>query len=331
VKILFAGSATIAVPSLEALDRLCREDGAFRLVGLLTNADSRRGRGSETTPTDVAAAAGRLKSSAVLFKPDKLDGALREAVAALEPDLLASFAYGRIFGPRFLSLFPLGGVNVHPSLLPRHRGATPIPAAILGRDRETGVSVQRLALQMDAGDILAQERIPLNGRETTLSLSGMAAEKGAAMLVATLRDIELGRAVGKPQNEGGATYCSVIGRDDGLIDWSQGAAELDAKIRAYNPWPLCRTAHRGAALYILEASPYAGVAEGSRAAPGTVAPGTALGIDRDSGILVQTGNGVLAVTRLQYAAKKALPWRDFLNGAGDFVGSRLGAEGKRVT
>jgi methionyl-tRNA formyltransferase len=321
VKILFAGSAAIAVPSLEALVGLCREDAAFRLVGVLTNPDSRRGRGSQTAPTDVAAAADRLGFDAVLFKPDKLDGTLRQAVAALEPDLLVSFAYGRIFGPRFLDIFPLGGINVHPSLLPRRRGATPIPAAILGRDRETGVSVQRLALRMDAGDILAQERIPLTGRETTLSLSGIAAEMGAAMLIAALRDIALGRAVGRPQNDGDATYCSVIGRDDGLIDWSEGAAEIDAKIRAYYPWPLCRTAHRGVALYILEASPYAGTGAGFEDC--RAAPGTALGIDRDSGILIQTGDGVLAVTRLQYAAKKALSWKDFLNGAGDFVGSRL--------
>jgi methionyl-tRNA formyltransferase len=321
VKIVFAGSAAIAVPSLEALVGLCREDAAFRLVGLLTNPDSRRGRGGGTTPTDVAAAAGRLGSSAVLFKPDTLDGALRKAIAALEPDLLVSFAYGRIFGPRFLDLFPLGGVNVHPSLLPRHRGATPIPAAILSRDRETGVSVQRLALQMDAGDILAQERISLNGRETTLSLSGIVAEKGAAMLVAVLRDIELGRAAGKRQNGEEATYCSVIGKDDGLIDWSQGAAELDAKIRAYTPWPLCRTALQGVSLYILEASPYAGAGPQYQRRE---APGTVLGVDQDSGILALTGNGVLALTRLQYAAKKALSWKDFLNGAGDFVGSRLG-------
>jgi methionyl-tRNA formyltransferase len=320
VKILFAGSPAIAVPSLEALSDLCLEDGAFRLAGLLTNPDSRRGRGGKVLPCDVAAAAVRLGLPAALLKPEKLDAAAREAVAALAPDLLVSFAYGRIFGPRFLSLFPLGGINVHPSLLPRHRGATPIPAAILGRDRETGVSVQRLALEMDAGDILAQERIPLNGRETTLSLGNMAAKKGAELLVRALWDIELDRAVGTRQNDDEATYCSVIGRDDGLIDWSEGAEDLDAKIRAYNPWPLCRTLHRGQVLYILEGSPYGGAAD---SLPQAGAPGTVLGIDGEAGILVQTGKGVLAVSRLQYAAKKALPWRDFFNGARDFAGSRL--------
>jgi methionyl-tRNA formyltransferase len=316
---LFAGSPAIAVPSLEALDRLCLEDAAFRLVGLLTNADSPRGRHGRSEPTDVAAAALRLGSPAVQLKPERIDGAVRDAVAALAPDLLVSFAYGHIFGPRFLGLFPLGGINVHPSLLPRHRGATPIPAAILGRDRETGVSIQRLALEMDSGDILAQERIPLDGRETTLSLGAIAAEKGAELLVKVIRDIEQGRAAATRQNDGEATWCPVIRKDDGLIDWSEGAAELDAKIRAYTPWPLCRTTHRGQGLCILEASPYGGAALPDSGA----APGTVLGTDRDWGILIQTGNGVLAVSRLQYAAKKALPWKDFLNGSASFVGSLL--------
>jgi methionyl-tRNA formyltransferase len=322
---LFAGSPAIAVPSLEALAGLCREDPAFRLVGLLTNPDARRGRGGETLPTDVAAAADRLGMPPVQLKPERIDAAVREAVAALAPDLLVSFAYGRIFGPRFLSLFPLGGINAHPSLLPKRRGATPIPAAILDRDRETGVSIQRIAPEMDAGDILAQERIPLTGRETTLSLGALAAEKGAALLVRVIRDIELDRAAGTRQNDDEATYCSVIRKDDGLIDWSQGAAELDAKIRAYTPWPLCRTSHRGQDLYILEASPYEGAAGSPHCA---AAPGTVLAADGEAGILVQTGDGILAVSRLQYAAKKALPWRDFLNGARDFAGSRLGGQGR---
>jgi methionyl-tRNA formyltransferase len=272
----------------------------------------------------VAAAADRIGLPAPQCKTERLDASVRETLAALEPDLLVSFAYGRIFGPRFLGVFPLGGVNVHPSLLPRHRGATPIPAAILSRDSETGVSIQRLAPEMDAGDILAQERIPLNGRETTLSLSGIAAAKGAQLLVKTLRDMEAGRARGIPQDEQGATYCSSIAKDDGQIDWSEAAEKIDAMIRAYTPWPLCRTSHRGQDLYILEASPYGG--RSAEARHDRAAPGTVLGADRDAGILVQTGKGILAVSRLQYAAKKALPWRDFLNGARDFAGSRLAGQ-----
>ncbi|MFP3043148.1 methionyl-tRNA formyltransferase [Treponema primitia] len=327
MRILFAGSPVIAVPSLEALARLSLEDARFRLVGVLTNPDTKRGRRGDPEPTDIGAAADRLSGdfagipAPVQFKPEKPDGAVREAVAALKPDLLVSFAYGHIFGPRFLSLFPLGGINVHPSLLPKYRGATPIPAAILGRDRETGVTIQRLAPEMDAGDILAQERFPLNGRETTLSLSRIAAEKGAELLLTALHDLALDSAAGRRQNNDEATYCSIISKEDGLIDWSQGAAEIDAKIRAYTPWPLCRTFHGEEPLYILEGGLPEEPVQAENAGP--LLPGTVLGIDRNSGILVQTGDGVFAVQRLQYAAKKALAWRDFLNGARDFIGARL--------
>jgi methionyl-tRNA formyltransferase len=182
---------------------------------------------------------------------------------------------------------------------------------------------------MDAGDSVAQERIPLSGRETALSLGAVAAEKGAELLVKALRDIELDKAAGTRQNDAEATYCSVIGKDDGLIDWSEGAEELDAKIRALTPWPLCRTAHRGRRLYILEGSPCR-ERPGDPPHDGTAAPGTVLGADGERGILVQTGEGVLAVSRLQYEGKKALPWRDFLNGARDFVGSRLAGQDEGI-
>jgi methionyl-tRNA formyltransferase len=332
MRILFAGSPAIAVPSLEALVRLSREDDRFRIVGMLTNPDTKRGRRGESGPTDVGAAADRLAGLGMpealpQFKPETLDGPLREAIAAVKADLLVSFAYGRIFGPAFLSLFPLGGINVHPSLLPKYRGATPIPAAILGRETETGVTIQRLAREMDAGDILAQERIPLNGRETTLSLGEVAAKTGAELLIRVLMDRVLDKAPGKRQNNAEATYCGLIRSEDGLIDWSGRAADIDARIRAYTPWPLCRTVHGKDTLYILE-----GQAQGAQAGgvpgAGTVPVGTVLGIDKNSGILIQTGDGVLAVRRLQYAAKKALAWRDFLNGARDFIGARLTGNGR---
>jgi methionyl-tRNA formyltransferase len=317
MRILFAGSPAIAVPSLLALVRLSGEDDRFPLAGVLTNPDTKRGRRGEFEPTDVGAAADRLSGAIPQFKPVTLDGTVRDAIAALKPDLLVSFAYGHIFGPRFLSIFPLGGINIHPSLLPKYRGATPIPAAILSREPETGVTIQRLALEMDAGDILAQERIPLGGRETTLSLSVIAAAKGAELLLRVVREIALDKAAGRRQNNDEASYCGLIRSEDGLIDWSQGAVDIDAKIRAYTPWPLCRTVHGKEILYILEGEPL------GAGTPAETVPGAVLGIDKNSGILVQTGDGILAVRRLQYAAKKALVWRDFLNGARDFIGSRL--------
>jgi methionyl-tRNA formyltransferase len=319
MRLLFAGSPAIAVPSLEALAELCLEDSSFQLAGILTNPDSRRGRHNTPEPTELSVAATTLSerfaergmAPIVQLKPEKLDAAAREAAQALEPDLLVSFAYGRIFGPKFLALFPRGGINVHPSLLPKYRGATPIPAAILGREQETGVTIQRLALEMDAGDILAQERFPLNGRETTASISEIAASKGAALLVPVVRALALDSLNGRQQNNGEAGNCSLIKKEDRRIDWSCSALDIDARIRAYTPWPLAWTAHGEETLYILEGEALEQIGD-------IVPAGTVLGTGA-RGILIQAGEGVLAVRRLQYRAKKALAWKDFLNGARNFT------------
>jgi methionyl-tRNA formyltransferase len=323
MRVLFAGNPGIAVPALKALAAM-DEAGEAELAGVLTNPDSPRGRRGQREPTDVSAAAAALSVGRearglppiVQLKPERLGQEARDAAMALKADLLLVFAYGRIFGPKFLSLFPLGGVNIHPSLLPKYRGAAPIPAVILARDRETGITFQRIALQMDTGDILFQERFPLTGRETTASLGDLAAEKSALFLPPLIRAMAKGEALAFPQ-QGEASYCSRISQEDGLIDWNLGAAEIDARIRAYTPWPLAHTRERGQVLYLLEGT----ALEGERSAE---APGTVLSADKARGILIQTGGGILAVTRLQYQTKKALFWKDFLNGARDFIGARLG-------
>ncbi|MDR2258393.1 MAG: methionyl-tRNA formyltransferase [Treponema sp.] len=340
LRIFFAGSPGIAVPSLESLAELAGENAGFELAGVLTNPDSPRGRRDRPEPTEVGAAAAviseklmvRGKPPLVIIKAAKLDAHTRAEVKALEPDLLVSFAYGRIFGPKFLALFPLGGINIHPSLLPKYRGAAPIPAAILHREDKTGISIQRLAVEMDSGEILTREEFPLTGRETTETLSKTMAWKAAALLPETVKGLAAGTIVGYAQNHGEATYCSLISKEDGRIDWGQSAADIDARIRAFTPWPLCWTKQGEEYLYILEAAPWEdGGTSGPGAGPelgaekpGSREPGRVLGVDKGRGILIQTGDGALLVTRLQYRARKALDWQAFLNGARGFTGSRLG-------
>jgi methionyl-tRNA formyltransferase len=253
----------------------------------------------------------------LILKPIKLDASAREQISLLKPDILVSFAYGRIFGPKFLALFPLGGINIHPSLLPKYRGPSPIQAVILNRDTVTGITVQTLARKMDQGDILAAEKIELSGGETAGSLSEITAQKSAQMLVQVLMKIKDGTVTMTEQNHSDATYCTLISKDDGIIDWSLSAAQIEAKIRAFDPWPLCRTVHNGRELFILKA----GIFKGQLPVKNH---GQVLGIDKNDGILIQTGDGILSVTRLQYQAKKALFWRDFLNGAREFSGVQLG-------
>ncbi|MDR0383559.1 MAG: methionyl-tRNA formyltransferase, partial [Spirochaetaceae bacterium] len=218
-------------------------------------------------------------------------------------------------------LFPLGGINVHPSLLPKYRGAAPIPAAILNRDSETGITIQRIAAELDSGNVLFQETVPLSGRETAASLGADMAEKGAALLVRALCAIAEGAVSETPQDDSVATFCGKIKRQDGLIDWRLDAASIDARIRAFTPWPLSYTRHGNAELYILEAAPYYGPV-GADTASG--AAGAVIGTDRNAGIVIKTGNGLLAARHLQYSARKALDWRSFLNGARNFIGSTLG-------
>ncbi len=334
MRIIFAGSPAIALPSLKRLYAMYSA-GKIELAGILTNMDAPKGRRGLPEPTEVSLAAEEysalLKEKGLdlplVFKPEKLDAAFREAVSALKPDLLVSFAYGKIFGPKLLEIFPLGGINIHPSLLPKYRGPSPIPSAILNREAETGITIQKLAKEMDAGDILLQEKIPLHGDETTFSLSEDVSLKSAGLLESVLKGfLSTGSSLNgtphsTPQDHTKAVYCKLIERDDGLISWNESALEIDARIRAYNPWPLARTMHDDKDLYILEAKPHLNYPETDSA---SVKEGTVLGIDKGAGILIKTKDGILALTQLQYAGKKALDWRSFLNGARNFIGSVLG-------
>lgn len=324
MRVLFAGSPEIAVASLRAVA------AGAELVGVLTNPESQKGRGLASSATPVALAAAELPVPPPLLSFERLGAEAREAVAALRPELLVSFAYGRIFGPKFLALFPHGGINVHPSLLPRWRGPTPIPAAILHRDNETGVTIQRLAPGVDEGDILLQEALALDARETTASLSEKASRLGSELLARLLPELDAGRAVSRPQ-EGEASYTRLLAKDDGLLDWGRPVLELDALVRACDPWPGAFSFLRGLRLAVLETEAHPGQAwvpgEGLRPAGGgggEKAPGTLLGMDKSLGLMVQGFDGLLALRRLQLQHKKALGWREFANGLRDLPGSRLG-------
>lgn len=329
MRVLFAGSPDIAVPSLMAVSEMELGGKGIVLAGILTNPDSRRGRHGVEEPTDVSAAAAALdiirgKSGLppiVQLKPEKLDERAREETAALSPDLLVSFACCRFFGPRFLALFPCGGINIHPSLLPKCRGASPIPAVILAGEEETGICIQRLAPQMDSGDILMADVFKLSGRETTLSLGVTVGRRAALLLVELLTDFTARAEAAMPQ-QGEASYCREIKKDAGLLDWEKSAEQLDAQIRAFTPWPLSFTRFGKDLLFILEAQPLpsGGMPDGAQRA----APGTVLGTDDNFGIMIQTGNGILAISRLQMQAKKAMNWKAFCNGCRDFIGRKLG-------
>ncbi len=314
MKVFFAGTPEIAVPSLEKLNN------DHEVVGVLTNPDRGCGRGREIACCPVKLKADELGIQT--FQPESLDAGFINAVKELGAELLAVVAFGKIFKKDFIDIFPSGGLNVHPSLLPKYRGASPIQTALLSGDRETGVSIQRLALKMDSGALLKQEHYVYDGTETGESLTDYFAERGAELLSGVISEIERGEAVETEQDESEATYCSFIKKEDGLIDWRNSAVRLERTLRAFTPWPGIYTFLGDKKLNIIEASVYTG--EYDSAAADSVAAGGVAGTDRTHGILIQTGDGLLAVQRLQLQSKKPLDWKSFLNGVKNFDKAVLG-------
>lgn len=315
MKIIYAGSPDASKITLEILYNNQAEYG-FEIVGVLSNPDSAKGRHKELTPTPVAAFA--MEKGLQVFKPEHLDSAAREAVQALKPDLLVSFAYGHIFGPKFLGIFPMGGINLHPSLLPKYRGCTPVPAAIKNRDSQTAATVQTLALKMDEGDIVAQQIIDLNGTETGESLLNDSANIGAKLILDLLKDASVnGKLKEGVSQSGESSYTYTLTKDDGRINWNSSAAEIEATIRAYSPNPGCWTMENQLPLKILAAKFIEDNSYGDKK------PGTVVEFNKNKGIFIQTGNGILAVLELQRQGKKNMMYKDFMNGARDFVGTVL--------
>lgn len=317
IKILYAGSPSASAKTLESLYNSQSKFG-FQIVGVLTNPPTAKGRHKELTPTPVGNFA--RQNNLPVFEPEHLDSSLREQISILKPDLLVCFAYGHIFGPKFLNLFKFGGINLHPSLLPKYRGCTPIPNAILNRDSQTAISIQTLSLKMDEGDILAQELIELKGSETTESLLNYAAEQGAELLGIIISQIaETGiLPQGIPQ-KGEISYTKQITKEDGKINWSDTSENLEAKIRAYYPEPCCWTTENSIPLKILEAK----LIPEENNKYNSQKSGTVVDYVKQNGIYIKTGDGILCVTKLQRQGKNIMNYKDFINGARNFIGTVL--------
>ena len=324
MKVLYAGSPEAAAKTLKLLLESQSTCG-FEIAGVLTNPPATQGRHKDLIPTPVETLA--RENNLPVFTPEHLDGASREVIKPLGCDLLVSFAYGHIFGPKFLEMFPMGGINLHPSRLPKYRGCTPVPEAIKNREKDIDVTVQKLALKMDEGNILKKKMVILDEFETSGSLLLKSAEIGADLISELLSEAsEKGTLPEGTPQEGEPSYTGIIRKADGKIDWSKPAEEIDAMIRAYTPDPGCFTNDGNDVIRILKAVPQGEPAEVvldvsfktsyDQLPAGTVLPGT--------GISIKCGKGVLSVTELQKPGKKAMNAKDFLNGARNFIGKTLG-------
>jgi methionyl-tRNA formyltransferase len=249
MRVVFFGTPRFAVPSLRAL-----LDAGFQIPLAVTQPDKPVGRSGQPRPSPVAELAEALRLP--VEKPDRLRGnaAFLERLAETRPDAIAVVAYGKLLPSEILELPPLGCVNVHASLLPRHRGASPVQAAILAGDAETGVVTMRIVPELDAGPIYLESRTKIGERDTTETLGGRLARSGAELLIATLRGLEEGTLVPRPQI-GEATFTRLIRREDARVDWDEPAPAIDRRLRAFTPWPGLYATLGGERIKLLELEP----------------------------------------------------------------------------
>jgi methionyl-tRNA formyltransferase len=284
---------------------------------VLTRPDRPKGRGQQIAASPVKQAA--LAAGLPVAQPETLKtDAGREALASWRPDLLVVVAYGLILPREALELPRLGCVNIHASLLPRWRGAAPIQRAILAGDAETGATIMRMDVGLDTGPMLLQRRMPIAPGDTGGSLHERLALLGAEALVESLTALSDGSVLSQPQPEEGVTYAAKLEKSEAVIDWSARAVDIERKVRAFNPWPIAETCHRSEQLRILRAR----IETADAGRFGSQSPGTVLAM-ADGGLVIQCGEGRLAVQEVQRPGRRPVSARDFAN-AGAVVGQRLG-------
>ncbi len=296
LRALFFGTPAFAVPSLKAM-----VESGFEVPLVVTQPDRPAGRHSMPLASPVAREAAALGIAAI--KPERLRGnaEILEAVRASGADVGVVVAYGMILPGALLDLPRLGFVNVHASRLPRHRGASPIQAALLAGDRETGVATMRVVAELDAGPIYLSRRAAIEPREDAGSLSARLADLGAGLLVETLRGLEAGTLAAKPQ-EGEPSFCRPIRREDAQVDWTLPAAAIERRLRAYTPWPGLYTFLGKTRIKILQAEPGP---SGRSEPPGVVWV-------EAGGLLAAAGGGTtLKLERVQRAGRTAVSGSDF--------------------
>ncbi|OGN98544.1 MAG: methionyl-tRNA formyltransferase [Chloroflexi bacterium RBG_13_51_52] len=310
MRIVFMGSPRFAVPSLEQL--LIAE---YEVVAVYTQPDRPSGRGRALALSPVKEAALRWGIPVLQTENIKSQEVLAK-LTALKPDIIVVCAYGQILPQALLDIPPRECLNVHFSLLPRHRGASPVAAAILAGDDFTGVSIQLVRFKLDTGPVLETAAVPVSSLDNTGTLTDKLSLVGAHLLEEALSGWLRGEITPLPQDESKASYLGQVTKKDGEIDWQQPALAIWRRVRAYYPWPGCFTYWRGKQLKINEAvvSP-----DKSDIGPGRVVALPSI----EGGLGITTGDGILGVLNVQYAGKKAMSAAEFLRGQRDFISAAL--------
>src|SRR5215216_2532388 len=295
-KVVFMGSPDFSLPTLRALAN------AYRVVGVVTQPDRASGRGRELKPPPVKWVAQELDISVI--QPEKLrQPEAMEQLQVWRPDLIVVAAFGQILKKDVLYLPRFGCINVHASLLPRWRGAAPINAAILHGDKETGLTIMQMDVGLDTGPMLTQRAIRLTPEDTAGSVFEKLSALGADLLIETLPDYISGKIKPIPQPEEGVTYAPMLKKEEGLLDFSRPAEELERRVRAFNPWPGAFMDFEGTLLKVHRA----------RVEAGDASAGERL-VHQDQPA-IGAGGGILILEEVQPAGKKTMSGKSFLAGA----------------
>lgn len=304
-RIVFMGSPKFATPTLLALNR------EFEVVGVFTQPDKPTGRGKLLTPTPVKITA--KESGIPCFEPENLNNPIvLKLLRELNPDLIVVVAYGKFLPRDILDLPPMGCLNLHASLLPRHRGPSPIPACIMSGDLQTGNTVMLMDEGMDTGPVLSQNGITIGPSDTSEDIHDKLMELGAPLMVATIDSLINGKLIPFPQDETKASYSRLVKKSDGLLDWSLESFDLERLVRAMNPWPGAFFIMGRDHVRVWRAQTCSGIAE-----PGVIAKITS------EGIAVGAGQGLLVLMDVQAPSRKRMSGSEFARGRRLQTGARL--------
>ena len=301
MKIVYMGTPDFAVPPLAALVK-----AGYEVTAVITQPDKPKGRGKTLLPTPVKEEA--MKYEITVYQPQKVrDPEFVEVLKNLAPDMIVVAAFGQIIPKEILDMPKYGCINIHASLLPKYRGAAPIQQAVIDGEKESGVTIMKMGMGLDTGDMISQAVVTLREDETVGSLFDRLAETGASLLIQTIPSIENGTATYTKQPEESPTpYAAMITKKMGLLDFSRNAEVLERLVRGMNPWPSAYTYLNNKTLKVWKA-----VVEDAES--GKVAPGTIVGVDK-KGIHVACGEKILVLQEVQLEGKKRMETDAFLRG-----------------
>ncbi|AWG42463.1 methionyl-tRNA formyltransferase [Candidatus Borreliella tachyglossi] len=305
MRVFFASSDGIAI---EVLKKVADQ---HNVVGVLTVPDKPSGRGLHLRGNEIKLEA--INRNITVLDPLVLNSDAIEVVKRLNPEVMLVFSYGKIFRQEFLNVFPMGSLNVHPSLLPRYRGPSPIQTAILNGDIISGITVQKMDLEMDSGNILTQSHFEIKSFNTSADIFKYVSLSSYELVLEALNELEKGN-IGIPQDSIKATYCSFLSKQYGIIDFSLSAFEIKNRINACNPWPLAR-ARLDTDEIIFHRADFIKTSDYSSHAIGEI-----VSFDQDKGLFVKTGDGILLLLELQRIGRKVLDYKSFYNGNRNLIG-----------